>query len=72
MRCDEEPADSRNYFFTTARTLLSILRLSQVRLPPTALLNPPAPQPNLPSSVGSSPFNCPSSPCPFPSITLLV
>ncbi|KAJ1474037.1 MCM2/3/5 family-domain-containing protein [Baffinella frigidus] len=29
MRCDEEPSDSRNYFFTTARTLLSILRLSQ-------------------------------------------
>jgi len=29
MRCDEEPSDSRNYFFTTARTLLSILRLAQ-------------------------------------------
>lgn len=29
MRCDEEESASRDYFFTTARTLLSILRLSQ-------------------------------------------
>ncbi|EKX47330.1 minichromosome maintenance protein 7 [Guillardia theta CCMP2712] len=29
MRTDEEQSDSRRYFFTTARTLLSILRLSQ-------------------------------------------
>jgi len=29
MRCDEEDSDTRNYFFTTARTLLSILRLAQ-------------------------------------------
>mmetsp|Transcript_4394 Transcript_4394/g.10636 ORF Transcript_4394/g.10636 Transcript_4394/m.10636 type:complete len:725 (+) Transcript_4394:93-2267(+) len=29
MRGDENPQDEKNYFFTTARTLLSILRLSQ-------------------------------------------
>ena len=37
MRCDEEESAARDYFFTTARTLLSILRLSQV------FFSPPSP-----------------------------
>ena len=39
MRCDEEESATREYFFTTARTLLSILRLSQV--PPFSCPPPP-------------------------------
>ena len=30
MRCDEEESATRDYFFTTARTLISIIRISQV------------------------------------------